>query len=165
MGHADCIGQNGGKTGYIFDMRFWRRLPPHILWMLALASATLRADPGDVESSRDYDGFPRLPGFVITDYDEDSPAEFDFPVARPLPDDANHIEIVQARGHRYAMRYELGPGGRPAGLFQTQQYYEKLAADAGFTLEKNGAIGDVTESASTSSASDSSVLRISIFPT
>jgi outer membrane protein OmpA-like peptidoglycan-associated protein len=129
----------------IFDMRFWRRLSPLILWTLALASATLRADPGDVESSHDYDGFPRLPGFVITDYDEDSPAEFDFPVARPLPDDANHIETVHVKGHRYVLRYELNPGNRAPGLFQTQHYYEKLAAQAGFTAVKTGAVGNVAE--------------------
>jgi len=113
--------------------------------MLALASVSLRADPGDVESSHDYAGFPRLPGFVITDYAEDNPAEFDFPVARPLPIDASHIETLHVKGHRYVIRYELGPGGHAPTLFQTQQYYEKLAADAGFKVEKNGAVGDVTE--------------------
>ena len=144
MGHADCIGQNSLETGYIFDMRFRRRILPQVLWTLALASATLRADPGDVESSRDYAGFPRLPGFVITDYDEDNPAEFDFPIARPLPIDANHVETVHVKGHRFVIRYEL-PGGQPPSLFQTQQYYEKLAADAGFTMKKSGAVGEVTE--------------------
>jgi len=145
MGHADCIGQNGGKESYIFDMRSCRQIVSQVLWALALASATLRADPGDVESSHDYDGFPRLPGFIISDYDEDSPADFDFPVARPLPVDANHVEAIRVKGHRYVLRYELSPGRHATGLFQTQQYYEKLAADAGFTVEKNGAVGDVTE--------------------
>jgi outer membrane protein OmpA-like peptidoglycan-associated protein len=115
-----------------------------MLGTLALASAALRADPGDVESSHDYAGFPRLPGFVITDYDEDSPAGFDFPVARPLPIDANHVETVHVKGHRYVIRYEFSAGQAP-GLFQTQRYYEKLAAAAGFAIEKNGAVGDVTE--------------------
>ena len=145
MGHADCIGQNRPRVSYIFDMRSCGRILPRILWTFALASATLRADPGDVESSRDYAGFPRLPGFVITDYDEDNPAEFDFPVARPLPIDANHIETFHVKGHRYVIRYELGPGSHAPSLFQTQQYYEKLAADAGFTVEKTGAVGNVTE--------------------
>ena len=81
------------------------------------ASATLRADPGDVESSRDYAGFPRLPGFIISDYDEDNPAEFDFPAARPLPDDANHVETVHVKGHRYVIRYELSPGNHAPALF------------------------------------------------
>jgi outer membrane protein OmpA-like peptidoglycan-associated protein len=115
-----------------------------MLGTLALASAALRADPGDVDSSHDYPGFPRLPGFVITDYDEDSPAGFDFPVARPLPIDANHIETVHVRGHRYVIRYEFSDSQAP-GLFETQRYYEKLASAAGFTIEKNGAVGDVTE--------------------
>jgi len=145
MGHADCIGQNGPETGYIFDMRFCRRNLPQILWTLALASASLRADLGDVESSRDYAGFPRPPGFIITDYDEDNPAEFDFPIARPLPIDANHVETVHVKGHRYVIRYELDPAGRAPTVFQTQQYYEKLAANAGFKIEKSGAVGDVTE--------------------
>jgi outer membrane protein OmpA-like peptidoglycan-associated protein len=126
-------------------MRFCRQILPQFLWTLALASATLRADPGDVESSSDYNGFPRLPGFIISDYDEDNPAEFDFPVARPLPIDANHIETVHVTGHRYVLRYELNPGNHAPNLFQTQQYYEKLASDAGFTVEKNGAVGNVTE--------------------
>src|SRR5271155_1153495 len=111
MGHADCIGQNGMKTGYIFDIRCRRQILPQVLWVLALASPTLRAGPGDVESSRDYAGFPRPPAFVITDYDEDNPAEFDFPIAHPLPDDADHVETVHVRGHRYVIRYELGPAG------------------------------------------------------
>jgi outer membrane protein OmpA-like peptidoglycan-associated protein len=145
MGHADCIGQNRRKMGYIFAMRFCRRIVPRILWTLVLASATLLADPGDVESSRDYDGFPRPQGFVITDYDEDNPAEFDFPVAQPLPIDADHVATVHVKGHRYVIRYELGPGGRVPSLFQTQRYYEKLATDAGFAIKKNGAVGDVTE--------------------
>ena len=126
-------------------MRFCGQILPQVLWALALASATLRAEPGDVESSRDYAGFPRLPGFLITDYDEDNPAEFDFPVARPLPIDANHVETVHIKGHRYVIRYELSPGNYAPTLFQTQQYYEKLAANAGFTLEKTGAVGNVTE--------------------
>jgi outer membrane protein OmpA-like peptidoglycan-associated protein len=131
--------------GYIFAMRFCRRIVPRILGTFALALATLRADPGDVESSRDYTGFPRLQGFVITDYDEDSPAEFDFPVAQPLSMDADHVATVHVKGHRYVIRYELSPGSRTPSLFQTQRYYEKLASDAGFTVKKTGAVGDVTE--------------------
>jgi outer membrane protein OmpA-like peptidoglycan-associated protein len=145
MGYADCIGQNRPKSSYIFDMRDCRRILPQVLWALVLVSPSLRADPGDVESARDYAGFPRLPGFVITDYDEDNPAEFVFPVAHPLPDDADHVETAQVQGHRYAIRYELAPAGRAPTLFETQQYYEKLAADAGFKVEKSGAVGDVTE--------------------
>jgi outer membrane protein OmpA-like peptidoglycan-associated protein len=145
MGRADCIGQNSGKRSYIFDMLFCRRIMPHLFWTLILASATLRADPGDVEGSRDYVGFPRPAGYVITDYDEDNPAEFDFPVAKPLPIDADHVEAVQVKGHRYVIRYELSPGARVPSLFQTQQFYEKLASDGGYKVAKSGAVGDVTE--------------------
>jgi len=105
----------------------------------------LAADPGDVESSRDYPGFPRLPGLVITDYEEDNPSSFDFPVARPLPTDADHVEALHVKGHRFVIRYEPGPGATAHSLLQTQQYYEKLAVDVGFTVEKTGAVGDVTE--------------------
>jgi len=126
-------------------MPYRRRILTSVLWTLVLASATLRADPGDVESSRDYVGFPRPPGFIISDYDEDNPAEFAFPVARPLPIDAAHVEMVQVKGHRYVIRYELTPGARTPSLFQTQQYYEKLASDGGFKIAKSGAVGDVTE--------------------
>ncbi len=144
MAHADCIGQNCGKMGYMFDMRFRRRVVPQVLCALAFASQLLRADPGDVESARDYAGFSRPPGFVITDYDEDNPAEFDFPVERPLPIDAAHIEMVHVSGHRFVIRYE-GSNGHALTVFQTQQYYEKRAAEAGFIVEKSGAVGDVTE--------------------
>jgi len=89
-----------------------------LLWMLVLASTPLRADTGDVESSHDYAGFPRPPGFVITDYDEDNPAQFDFPVALPLPIDANHIETVRVMGHRYVIRYELSAGKQPPRCFR-----------------------------------------------
>jgi hypothetical protein len=145
MGHADCIGQNRSETGYIFDMRICGRIVLRTLAAFALTSATLQADPGDVESSHDYAAFPRVPGFVITDYDEDNPAEFDFPVAKPLPDDASHVETINVKGHRYVIRYELASGSRVLSLFQTQQYYENLAAKAGFSVAKNGAVGDVTE--------------------
>jgi outer membrane protein OmpA-like peptidoglycan-associated protein len=107
---------------------------------------SLRADPGDVETSHDYPGLTRPPGFIISDYDEDNPADFVFPVARPLPLDADHIDSIHVHGHRYVIRYELAPGGRMSTLYQTQQYYEKIAAAAGYKVEKDGGIGDVTES-------------------
>ena len=122
-----------------------RGILTRVFWTLILASAALRADPGDVESSHDYLGFPRPTGFIISDYDEDNPAEFDFPVAKPLPIDAAHVEMAQVKGHRYVIRYELSPGARAPSLFQTQQYYEKLASDGGFKVAKSGAVGDVTE--------------------
>jgi outer membrane protein OmpA-like peptidoglycan-associated protein len=145
MGRADCIGQKYVKMGYIFAMRFRRRLLPRIFGLLALAAVSLRADPGDVESSHDYPGFPRWPGFVISDYDEDSPASFNFPAAQPLPDDADHVIAIPVKGHRYVIRYEAGAGAHAPTLFQTQQYYEKLASDGGFTVVKSGAVGDVSE--------------------
>jgi outer membrane protein OmpA-like peptidoglycan-associated protein len=145
MGRADCIGQNRVKTCYIFDMPVCRRLVPALFATLALAAPAVRADPGDVESSHDYLGFTRPPGFVISDYDEDNPSEFNFPIAQPLPDDAAHVVPFLVKGHRYVIRYELNPGARMPTLFQTQQYYERLASDGGFTVEKSGAIGDVTE--------------------
>jgi len=143
MACADCIGQNSGGTAYIFVMRARLLLPG--LFSLAGALLPLRADPADVESSHDYPGFPRLPGFVISDFDEDNPAEYDFPVARPLPIDSDHVETVDVKGHRFVIRYEPGAGVQAPALLQTQQYYEKLAAAAGFTVEKTGAVGDVSE--------------------
>jgi outer membrane protein OmpA-like peptidoglycan-associated protein len=122
-----------------------RRIVPSILATLAFALAPLLADPGDVESSHDYPGFARQPDFIISDYDEDNPADCRFPIAQPLTDDADHVVIVPARGHRYVIRYELSPGARAPTVFQTQRYYEKLASDGGFTVEKSGAVGDVTE--------------------
>lgn len=120
------------------------------LWIFAVwlgLGALLRAEPGDVEGSHDYPGFPRLYGFTISDFDEDNPSSYDFPVARPLPEDASHIENFRVKGHRYVIRYELSPGNERASrtLIQTQQYYEKLAGIAGFTVQKTGAVGDVTE--------------------
>ncbi len=114
-------------------------------FVLIFAWHPLRGDVGDVESSRDYPGFPRYPGFIITDYDEDSPAAFNFPVARPQPTDASHVEVVRATGHRYVLRYEPGPNVAPPSLFQVQDYYEKLAVSTHFALEKSGAVGDVNE--------------------
>jgi outer membrane protein OmpA-like peptidoglycan-associated protein len=112
---------------------------------MGLSFSPVQADPGDVESSHDYVGFPRPLGFIISDYDEDNPAEFDFPVAHPLPDDAAHVETVHVKGHRYVIRYELAAGQRVPSLFQTQQFYEKLASDGGYKVMKGGAVGDVTE--------------------
>lgn len=118
---------------------------PQVAWALTLAFAALRAEPGDVEGARDYPTFPRVAGFVISDYDEDKPAAFEFPVSRPLPTDADHMDAIRIRGHRYIIRYEPGPGARIPTLFQTQQYYEKLATDGGYTIEKSGAVGSVAE--------------------
>jgi len=126
-------------------MRSRRWSLPQAAGVLFLASACVRADPGDVDSSHDYPAFPRLPGYLISDYDEDNPAAFDFPVARPLTIDVGHVEMLHVKGHRYVIRYEPGPGARVPSLYQTQKYYEKVAADNGFTMEKSGAVGDVTE--------------------
>lgn len=126
-------------------MRLSARILGLGLLAIIFSTARLAADPGDVESSKDYPGFPRLSGLIITDYDEDNPSSFDFPIARPLPTDVSHIETVHIKGHRFVIRYRLGPSGAAHSLLQTQQYYEKLAADGSFTVEKSGAVGDVTE--------------------
>jgi len=126
-------------------MRPRRRNLTVILLVVAVSLQGLRADPGDVQNSHDYPGFARLPGYVITDYDEDNPADFTFAVARPLPIDSNHVEMVTAKGHRYVIRYELGSDARAPSLLQAQLYYEKLATDTGFTVEKTGAVGDASE--------------------
>ena len=143
MGRADCIGQGSAKRGYIFVMR--SRLLLFSGLMVMTSALSLKADPGDVENSHDYPGFPRLSGYIITDYDEDNPADFDFPVARPLPIDSNHVEIVHITGHRFVIRYELGIDAPAPSLLQTQQAFEKLAAAGGFSMEKTGAVGDVSE--------------------
>ena len=150
MGHADCIGQNGLKPGYIFAMP--RQIVPQVLCALALVTVSLRGDPGDVGNSHDYPGFPRQTGYTISDYDEDNPADFDFPVAHPLPTDSGHVDTIPVHGHRYVIRYELTSGNAPS-IFQTQRYYEKFASDNGFTVEKTGASGDTTETFHKSTAS------------
>jgi outer membrane protein OmpA-like peptidoglycan-associated protein len=111
----------------------------------ALAAPLLRADSGDVAGARDYPGLPRIPGFVITDYNEDNPAEFDFPVAHPTSLDTDHVDTLRVTGHRYVIRYESPAEMQAPSLLQTQQYYEKIAASAGFTVAKSGAVHDVTE--------------------
>lgn len=146
MARADCIGQNGRGSGYIFVMPCRERsLLLFCLLACVFVGVPIRADPGDVESSHDYPGWPRMPGYLITDYDEDNPGAFTFPVARPLPIDANHVEAVPVNGHRYVIRYEWGPAGHAPSLLAAQRYYEKLAVAAGFAVEKSGAVGDVTE--------------------
>lgn len=117
---------------------------PQVLCALVLASNSLRAVPGDADNAQDYPGFPRQHGFIISDYAEDNPAEADFPIAHPLPLDANHVEAVHVRGHRFVIRYELASGASPT-VYQTQLYYEKLAAAGGYQIAKSGAVGDVTE--------------------
>jgi outer membrane protein OmpA-like peptidoglycan-associated protein len=117
---------------------------PQVLFALLLAVAPARAVQGDADNSQDYSGFPRQPGFLITDFAEDNPAEADFPISHPLPLDANHVESVHVRGHRFIIRYQLA-GGAPPTVYQTQLYYEKLAATGGFQVAKSGAVGDVTE--------------------
>jgi outer membrane protein OmpA-like peptidoglycan-associated protein len=121
-----------------------RRIVPQVLCALILASVGLHGDLGDVENSRDYSGFPRQPGFLISDFTEDNPSDFEFPVAHPLPIDAGHVDTVPVHGHRYVIRYELSSGNSPS-IYQTQRYYEKLAIDGGFTIEKTGGTGDTTE--------------------
>jgi outer membrane protein OmpA-like peptidoglycan-associated protein len=121
----------------------------HVLSILmACAFVSLspaHADPGDVDSSQDYPGWSRMPGYIITDYDEDNPSEFVFPVTHPLALDASHQEAVMVKGHRYVIHYEWGGSGRPPTLLQAQSYYEKLAGFTGYVVEKNGLVGDVSE--------------------
>jgi outer membrane protein OmpA-like peptidoglycan-associated protein len=117
---------------------------PQVLFALLLAVAPAHAATGDADNSQDYAGFARQPGFLITDFAEDNPAEADFPISHPLPLDANHVESVHVRGHRFIIRYQLA-GGAPPTVYQTQLYYEKLAASGGFQVAKSGAVGDVTE--------------------
>ncbi|MCE0498053.1 MAG: OmpA family protein [Methylacidiphilales bacterium] len=115
---------------------------------LALAVAVpvlLRANPGDADNSRDFPGFTRPPGFIITDYTEDNPAAFDFTIARPRPIDSGHLDTVHVTGHRYIIRYAPATGNPPLSLIQTQRYYEGLATAAGYAIEKTGATGDVNE--------------------
>ena len=140
-----------------------RQVATRAVMALVLVTMSLRADPGDVESSHDYPGWTRLPGYLISDYDEDNPAVFDFPIARPVAVDANHIDTVRVRGHRYVIRYELGPGGRGKSVYETQQYYEKIAATAGFSVQKDGGVGDVTETFC--KTSDTQALWIYLEPT
>ena len=116
---------------------------PRVLTALVLAVAPLHAVPGDADNAQDYPGFPRQPGFLITDFSEDNPAEADFPVSHPLPLDANHVESVRVRGHRFIIRYQIASG--PPTVYQTQLYFEKLAAAGGYQVAKSGAVGDVTE--------------------
>jgi outer membrane protein OmpA-like peptidoglycan-associated protein len=111
----------------------------------ALLSLPVWADSGDVEGSRDFPGWARMPGFEITDYDEDNPAEFTFSISRPQAMDANHLEAVPVAGHRYVIRYEWSGSGQPPSLLKTQHHYERLATAEGYTIEKSGAVGDVTE--------------------
>jgi outer membrane protein OmpA-like peptidoglycan-associated protein len=126
---------------------------PSVLCALCLTTA-LHANPGDVENAQDYPGFVRPAGFLITDYDEDNPAEADFLVAKPLPLDSDHVEQTHVRGHRYVIRYEIAQGGAPS-IYQMQRYYEKIAKEAGFDLAKSGAVGDVSETfVRTSAAKD-----------
>ena len=143
MACAECIGQRAGKRGYIFDMR----RSPLLLLLFAgtFVSLCVRADSGDVDGARDYPGWTRVPGFEITDYDEDNPAEFTFSISRPESMDANHLDAVPVAGHRYVIRYEWSGSGQPPSLLRSQHYYEKLATAAGYTIEKSGAVGDVTE--------------------
>jgi outer membrane protein OmpA-like peptidoglycan-associated protein len=125
-----------------------------VLCALALSCLGLCANPGDVENAQDYPGFVRPAGFIITDYDEDNPAEAEFPIAKPLPLDSDHVEQTHVRGHRYVIRYEIAEGNAPS-IYQMQTYYEKVAKEAGFDVAKNGGIGDVSETfVRTSSAKD-----------
>ncbi len=118
-----------------------------------LSTTGAQAETGDIENSKDYTGFTRLPGYVITDYADETPAEYDFPVSRPTTLDSNHLETVQAKGRRYIIHYEIGAGATPVSLYQMQQHFEKLASATGFTCEKSGAVGDVSESFHLSKAS------------
>ena len=120
------------------------RVVPRLLCLLLLGAAPLRAVPGDADNAQDYPGFPRQPGFLITDFAEDNPAEADFPIAHPLPLDAGHVDLFHLRGHRFVIRYQLASGGAPT-VYQTQLYYENLAAAGGYQVAKSGAVGDVTE--------------------
>jgi outer membrane protein OmpA-like peptidoglycan-associated protein len=108
-------------------------------------SIPVLADPGDVDGSHDYPDWSRIPGYQISDYDEDNPAEFTFVISRPQAVDANHMETMPVEGHRYVIRYEWGRSDAAPSLLETQRFYERLALADGYSIEKSGAVGNVTE--------------------
>jgi len=108
-------------------------------------SLPAQAAPDDVEGSQDYPGWTRLPGFEITDYDEDNPASFTFSVARPTEADAHHLEAMPVQGHRYVIQYAWADTGKAPSITKAKNHFEKLAAAAGYKVEKPGATGSTDE--------------------
>jgi len=143
MGHADCIGQNGRGPGYNFPM--YRSFLSPFLLVCAVMSLPVMADQGDVEGSQDYPGWTRMPGFEITDYEEDNPAAFTFSVLRPSATEAEHLDAVPVQGHRYVIQYEWSEAGKSPSITKTRAYFEKLASAAGYKVEKPRSTGNPNE--------------------
>ncbi len=73
------------------------------------------------------------------------PAAFDFPVARPLPIDSSHIEMIHVEGHRYVIRYELNRAGTLPCFIKRSSITKSSRPTRASSVEKSGAVGDVTE--------------------
>jgi outer membrane protein OmpA-like peptidoglycan-associated protein len=86
-----------------------------------------------------------MPGFEITDYDEDNPAAFTFSISKPTAADADHLEGVPVQGHRYVIQYEWSDSGKAPSVSKSQRYFEKLATAAGYKVEKKGSTGNWNE--------------------
>jgi outer membrane protein OmpA-like peptidoglycan-associated protein len=120
-------------------------LPPFLFACAFLSLPVKAATPEDVEGSHDYPGWTRMPGFEITDYDEDNPAAFTFSISKPTAADADHLEGVPIQGHRYVIQYDWSNTGKAPSVSKSQRYFEKLATNAGYKVEKKGSTGNWNE--------------------
>lgn len=113
--------------------------------LLLAAIPSLRADEGDVDDSGDFKGWDRMAGYVITDYDEDNPSDYTFPVARPTTADSSHRDAVPVQGHRYVIRYEWNLDKAAPTVRQVQRHFERVARESDYTVEKGSTEGDSSE--------------------
>ncbi len=92
-----------------------------------ILSASFVSAQEDRPGSKDYPGIPRMPGYVITGYEDSQFDSYSFKVTQGTSEKQQTVE-----GHRYFFRYEAGSGG--AGnttALQIVRNYQNAARAAG----------------------------------
>ena len=82
---------------------------------LTVAGAAWAQEP-DIEGSKDHPAFSRLPGYYITNYDEQEFSVFEFTLDPPR----------RVEGHYWNIQYAVNEGGRKAGALQIGRNYTSL---------------------------------------
>jgi outer membrane protein OmpA-like peptidoglycan-associated protein len=96
-----------------------------LAWSFVLVASAASAQE-DADGCRDHPLFSRMPGYLITDCDDQEFTTFDF----ELPDAAKTVE-----GHYWRLDFWLKEGARKAGPLQVgRNYWNAMAAQGGVKL-------------------------------
>src|ERR1051326_1894140 len=96
------------------------------VWLLAVLAVLMTplavSAQRDVRGSKDHPAIPRMPGYVISDYDAQDFSTYDF----EIKDGEKKVE-----GKYWKIEYNVGKGTKPAGPVQISRNYRNAFAEKG----------------------------------